>query len=83
MPEQELGVMTHYFGKVSVAIIELKVGLKIGDQIHVIGPHNNFTQAVESMQIEHASVTQANAGDTAGLLVTQKIHPHDKFFKIT
>ena len=56
MQEQEIGVVTHYFGKVSVGIVKLSAALKVGDTIHVKGAHDDFTQQIASMQIDHADV---------------------------
>lgn len=82
MPEQEIGKVTHYFGKVSVGIIELKAPLKIGDKIHIKGAHDDFTQTVETIQIEHQDVPEAKAGDDVGIKVSQRVHPHDGVFKV-
>ncbi|OQX85864.1 MAG: hypothetical protein B6D55_06905 [Candidatus Omnitrophica bacterium 4484_70.2] len=82
MQEKEIGVVTHYFGKISVGIIQLKDTLKVGDVIHIKGAHDDFTQTVESIQIEHQNVNEAKAGDMVGVKVVQKVHPHDKVFKV-
>lgn len=82
MQEKEIGVVTHYFGKISVGIIQLKDTLKVGDVIHIKGTHDDFTQTVESIQIEHQNVNEAKAGDMVGVKVVQKVHPHDKVFKV-
>ncbi|MCM8823779.1 MAG: hypothetical protein NC822_03780 [Candidatus Omnitrophica bacterium] len=80
MEEKEIGVVTHYFGKISVGIIELKDSLKVGDTIHIKGTHDDFTQVVESMQIEHNNVTFGRKGDLVGIKVIQKVHPQDKVY---
>ncbi len=82
MSEKEIGVITHYFGKISVGIIELSDTLKVGDTIHIKGAHDDFTQPVESIQIEHESVPEAGAGDLVGIKVAQPVHPHDVVFLI-
>ncbi|MBI5245064.1 MAG: hypothetical protein HY922_15480 [Elusimicrobia bacterium] len=82
MGEKEIGKITHYFGHVSVAIIELKEALKVGDTIHIKGAHDDVTQAVASMQIDHKDVPEAKPGDQVGVKVPQKVHPHDKVFKV-
>ncbi len=82
MQEKEVGTVTHYYGHLSVGIIELQDVLKIGDTVHIKGHTDDFTEAVESMQIEHANVTEAKAGDVIGIKVTQKVHPHDKVYKV-
>ncbi len=82
MAEKEVGVITHYFGNISVGIIELSGPLKVGDVIHVQGAHDDFTQTVDSMQIEHEAVESAKEGDAIGMKVAEKVHPHDKVFLV-
>ena len=82
MQEKEIGKITHYFGKISVGIIELTDSLKVGDNIHIKGTHTDFTQKVDSMQIEHQNVQEAKAGDFVGIKVIEKVHPKDKVYKI-
>ena len=82
MQEKELGVVSHYFGKVGVGIIELSDSLKVGETIHVRGAHDDFTQKVDSMQIEHAIVNEAKKGDSVGVKVPQRVHPNDKVYKV-
>ena len=82
MQEKEIGTVTHYYGHLSVGIVELQDALKIGDTVHIKGHSDDFEETVETMQIEHADVTEAKAGDVIGINVTQKVHPHDKVYKI-
>ena len=82
MEEKEVGIVTHYFGKISVGIIQLKDSLKVGDKIHFKGIHDDFTQVVESMQIEHSPVEEAKQGDLVGIKVAQKVHPNDRVYKV-
>lgn len=83
MPEKEIGKITHYYGHLSVGIIELSDFLKLGETIHIKGHSEDFSQAVESMQVEHANVPEAKAGEVIGIKLTQKVHPGDKVFKVT
>ncbi len=80
--EKEIGVITHYFGKISVGIIKLKAGLKVGDKIHIKGAHDDFAQVVQSMQINHKDVPYAQKGAEVGIIVTQRVHENDKVYKI-
>jgi len=82
MTEKEIGVISHYFGKVSVGIIALNDTLKAGETIHIKGMHDDFMQKVESMQIEHADVKEAKKGDAVGIKVAHPVHEHDKVYKI-
>jgi putative protease len=83
MEEKEIGKITHYYGNIGVGIIELCDILKVGESIHIKGHTSDFTQSVDSIQIEHASVLEAKAGDVIGIKVMQKVHPQDKIYKVT
>ncbi len=83
MAENELiGKITHYYGKIGVAIVELSSKLAVGDMIAVRGTSTNFQQKVESMQIEHINVKEAGAGDSVGLKVEHETREGDKVFKV-
>lgn len=82
MAEKEIGKITHYFAHVNAGIIELSDTLKVGDRIHIKGHTSDFMQTVTSMQIEHASITEAKNGDQVGIKLDQKVHQHDKVYKV-
>ncbi len=82
MQEKEIGKITHYFGHLSVGIIELSDTLKTGESVHIKGHSEDFSQPIDSMQIEHANVSEAKPGDSVGIKVAQKVHPGDKVFKV-
>jgi len=83
MAEHEIGVVTHYFDKISVAAIRLTSGtLRSGDVIRIEGHSTDFEQVVSSIQIDHLSVTEAKQGDEIGIKVTEPAHEHDKVFKV-
>lgn len=83
MEEKEIGKITHYYSHLSVGIIELSDTLQVGEAIHIKGHSSDFTQDVDSMQIEHATVSQAKSGDVIGIKVANKVHPHDKVYKVS
>jgi putative protease len=83
MQEKEIGKITHYYGHLSVGIIELTDILKQGEAIHIKGHSSDFTQNVDSIQIEHANVPEAKAGEVIGIKVLQKVHPNDTVYKAT
>ncbi|MCD6243173.1 translation elongation factor-like protein [Candidatus Bathyarchaeota archaeon] len=78
----EVGRVTHFYPKISVAIVELKAPLSIGDKILIKGATTNFEQKVESMQIEHKNIERAEAGQIIGLKVNQRARENDKVYKI-
>ena len=76
--EVRIGHITHYFGKIQVAAIELTDGdLAVGDQIHVVGHTSDFTQTIDSMQIERAEVPKADRGESVGIRVAEKARVGD------
>jgi translation elongation factor EF-1alpha len=82
-PGKRIGVVTHYFGEPSVAIVKLKTGkLRVGDTIHIRGHTTDFEQRVESLQVDHAPVTQVGPKDDFGLKVAGHVREHDVVFKV-
>lgn len=80
--EKEVGKITHYYDKIGVAVVELKAALKAGDSIHVKGHATDFTQNVESMQIEHEEIQEAKKGDHIGMKVNEEVREHDVVYKV-
>jgi putative protease len=77
-----VGKVTHYYGKIGVAVVELSDTLKQGDKISIEGRVTNFQQTVDSMEIEHKKVQEAGAGDSIGLKVLEKVREGDLVYKI-
>jgi putative protease len=63
----EIGKISHFFDKILVAVVELTAPLKIGDKISIESGDDIVEMTVESMQVEHAAVETANAGDSIGM----------------
>lgn len=82
MQEQEIGVVDHFFNKISVGIIKLSGELKVDDTIHIKGKQADFSQAIESMRIEFDNVTEAKEGDKVGIKLTQPVHAKDIVYKV-
>jgi len=79
---REVGKVTHFFSKISVAIVDLTATLSVGDRIRVRGPTTGFEQTVESMQIEHENVKTAKAGQSIGLKVKERVREKDTVYKV-
>src|SRR6266513_1411599 len=74
---KRIGVVTPYFGHVSVAIVRLESGtLRVGDMIHIRGHTTDFKQKVESLQVDHAPATQVGPKDDFGLKVVAHAREH-------
>jgi len=79
---EEVGKVTHFFSKISVAVVELKAPISVGDKIRIQGPTTDFEQTVQSMQIEHEDVKKAKAGQSIGLKVNERVRENDTVYKI-
>ena len=77
-----IGKISHYFGNISVAVIDLSDTLKVGDTIRITGGETDFTQAVTSMEVDHKKVDSAKKGDSVGFKVDQKVRDDYKVYKV-
>ena len=78
--EQLVGKVTHYYGKLGVAIVELAAPLAVGQTIHVKGAHDDFTQVVSDMQFEHQAITAGKPGQQVGIKAEKPVHENDQVF---
>ena len=77
----QVGHISHFFSKISVAIVELTAPIAIGDRILIKGPSTDFEQVVDSMQIEHNNIQRAETGQSIGLRTTQHVKEKDMVYK--
>jgi len=83
MVEEKIGIVEHFFNKVSVAAIKITNGeLKIGDTIHIVGASTDFTQKINSMEIDRVPVKSVKSGDDVGIKVKDRVREHDVVYKI-
>ena len=82
--EQRIGVVTHYYSQLSVAILQLERGatLRVGDVIHILGHTTDFSQRVESLEVDRKSVLEVGSNDDFGLKVIDHAREHDVVFKV-
>ena len=83
MAEVEIGKVVHYFSKANVVAIQISQDvLRVGDTIHVKGHTSDFTQKIDSMQVDNQPVSEATAGQTIGLRVKDHAREHDLVYKV-
>ncbi len=78
---QEVGRIAHFYPKISVAVVELKAPLAVGDKITIVGKTTRLEQVVDSMQIEHMEVRSAGPGQSIGLKVSGRVRETDAVYK--
>lgn len=74
--DNQIGKVTHYYDKLGVAVVDLTAGgLKVGQEIKFKHADTEFTQTVESLQVENKNVEKVKKGDSFGLKVDQPTKP--------
>jgi hypothetical protein len=68
---EQIGVITHFFDKISVAVIEAKKTISLGDEIRVYDKQGNIVveQKIDSMEVDGAKIESADVGDEFGMKV--------------
>jgi translation elongation factor EF-1alpha len=82
MKEEKIGVVSHYFSKIGVAAIVLEGNLAVGDTIHIKGHTTDFSQKLESIQIENKNIEHAKKGDDVAIKVKEHAREHDAVYKV-
>lgn len=70
---KKVGRVTHYYGKLGVAIVELSDTLKVGDLIRIENGRTSIEQIVSSMQVDHRPVLEARPKDVVGIETGEKV----------
>jgi len=83
MQEKEIGYISNFYKKISVAAVEMTDGpVTINDNLHIKGNVTDLELKAESMEIEHEPVAEAKQGDSIGLKVPVKVRRKDRVYKI-
>jgi hypothetical protein len=81
--EEAIGIVTHYYSHLGVAVAQLNKGtLRTGDAVHIKGHSTDFTQTVTSLEYEHRHVDQAVAGQAVGIKVNDHAREHDILYLV-
>lgn len=80
--EVQVGRVTHYYNRISVAVLILSGDLKVGDKIEILGKTTEFSQIVTSMEVEHRKIQSATAGMEVALKVADAVRKGDIVYKI-
>ena len=83
MQEEQIGKVSDFFARPSVAAVELTAALNVGDKIHFKGHTTNLEMIVGSMQINNANAQAANAGDPVGIKVAERVRKGDLVYKVS
>lgn len=79
---EKVGEVSHFFTRISVAVVEVTAPMRLGDPIAIKGMTTNFEQTVGSMQIEGEDIEEAKAGDSIGLKVVDRVRKGDVVYRL-
>ncbi|MDP3729819.1 MAG: translation elongation factor-like protein [bacterium] len=75
--DKPIGVVTHYYGGVSVAIVKFNREIKTGANVTFQGVTTDFSQTINSMEFDHKKIDSAPAGKEIGIKVKDKVREDD------
>lgn len=78
--QKPIGVVTHFYTHIKVAVIKFKVPFRSGKPVHFKGATTDFTQALSSMQYEHKPISVAKKGQSVGAKVAKRVREGDKLY---
>lgn len=76
-----IGVVTHYYGGLEVAIVKFNKTVEKGAAVAFKGHTTDFEQTVDSMQYDHKAVDAAKKGQEVGIKVKDKVREGDEVFE--
>jgi putative protease len=81
MAEQKpIGVVTHYFNHINVAIVKLAKEMKKGDAVKFVGHTTDFEQTIDEMQYDHKEIEGGKKGQEVGIKVKDHVREGDSVF---
>jgi len=77
-----VGVVTHYFARIGVAVVLLADDLYVDDWVMFTGPHTEFQQQIYSMQINHAPIDKGLPSEEVAIKVEDVVREGDEMYLI-
>jgi uncharacterized glyoxalase superfamily protein PhnB len=78
--EKPVGKVTHYFGKIKVAVVKCSANIRVGMDVEYRGATTTFSDTIRSMQKDHVSVRTAKKGASVGVKVKKKVRVGDRVY---
>lgn len=78
--DKPIGEVTHYYSGLEVAIVRFNQDMPVGKNITFQGATTDFSQNLDSIQLEHKAIMMAPKGKEVGIKVKDKVREGDKVF---
>ena len=79
--EKPIGAVTHYYGKIKVAIVKFNKSVKVGEKVRFAGATTDFAQVIGSMQFDHKPIETAQPKKQIGIKVGKRVREGDALYK--
>ncbi len=73
-----VGIVTHYFTEISVAIVKFNKKIPAGSKLHYKGATTDFMDTAKSMQYDHNEIKAAPKGKQVGIKVKKRVREGDR-----
>ena len=78
-----IGVVTHFYTDISVAIIKFKKNVRTGVELYFKGATTDFKETPKSMQYDHKPIAVAPKGKQVGVKVKKRVREGDEAYEIS
>jgi hypothetical protein len=79
-PIKPIGVVTHFYTGIKVAIVKFKKSVRAGTELHFKGATTDFKEVTKSMQLDHEAVKVAPKGKQIGVKIKKRVREGDQVY---
>jgi putative protease len=80
--EKPIGKITHFYGKIKVAVVKFNQKVSVGAKIRIKGANTDFNEIIKSMEYDHKKIKFALKGKLVGIKVHKIAKVGDLIYKI-
>jgi putative protease len=80
--EKRIGTITHYYTRLSVAVLNLTDEIRLGDEIRIHGHITDLVMSVASLEVDNRKIESAGTGMEVALKVDDHVRAGDGVYKM-
>lgn len=81
--DEKIGVVSHYYGHIGVAVLDISGELHLGDYVMILGHTTEFSQEICSLELNHHKIQFAGPGMEVALKVDKPVRRGDVLYKVS
>jgi hypothetical protein len=81
-PAKPIGVVTHFYTEIKVAIVKFKKPVRVGTELYFKGATTDFKETAKSMQFDHKAITIAPKGKLVGIKIKKRVREGDEVYAV-